>query len=91
MFNTIVINSICPLLFVYTNYKADMSFQDKSIRFLEEITAEKNSIVRGFERMSLKIKSAAQSQAVLQLKRNYCEAKKCLNCNIGNFLITKNE
>ena len=91
LFNTIVINSICPLLFVYTNYKADMSFQDKSIRFLEEITAEKNSIVRGFERMSLKIKSAAQSQAVLQLKRNYCEAKKCLNCNIGNFLITKNE
>lgn len=23
--------------------------------------------------------------------RNYCESKKCLNCNIGKDLITKNE
>ena len=61
------------------------------MRFLEEIQAEKNNVVEGFRNIGLDVCNAAHSQALLQLKRNYCEAKKCLNCNIGNDLITKNE
>ncbi|MBL6729641.1 MAG: DUF2851 family protein [Bacteroidia bacterium] len=91
LFDTIIINTICPLLFVYSKQKANEAFQEKSIRFLEEIQAEKNNVVEGFRTIGLDVSNAAHSQALLQLKRNYCEAKKCLNCNIGNDLITKNE
>jgi hypothetical protein len=58
---------------------------------LQEVKAENNNVVKRFNGMGLVVRNAAQSQALIQLKRKYCEAKKCLNCNIGNYLITKNE
>lgn len=89
LLETIIINTVCPLLFVYSKMKCDMTYQEKSIRFLEEIKAENNNVIKGFKNMGLEVTSAAQSQALIQLKRNYCESKKCLNCNIGNYLIAK--
>ena len=91
LLDTIIINTVCPFLFIYSKQKGDEAFQEKSVRFLKEIKAEKNNVVEGFKKIGLDVFSAAQSQALLQLKRNYCEPKKCLNCNIGNDLITKNE
>ena len=89
LFKSIVINTVCPSLFMYAKEKGDEAFQEKSIRFLGEIKAEDNSVIRGFTKMGLRVTNAAQSQALLQLKRKYCEPKKCLNCNIGNDLIAK--
>ena len=91
LFHSIVINSVCPLLFVYAKEKGNIAFQEKSIQFLQEVKAENNNVVKRFNGMGLVVRNAAQSQALIQLKRKYCEAKKCLNCNIGNYLITKNE
>ena len=89
LINTIIINTICPLLFVYSQQKSLPKYQEKAIRFLQQIQAEKNSIIKKFSEMGISIETAAQSQALIQLKRNYCEPKKCLNCSIGNTLITK--
>ena len=89
LINTIIINTICPLLFVYSQQKSLPKYQEKAIRFLQQIQAEKNSIIKKFSEMGISIETAAQSQALIQLKRNYCEPKKCLNCSIGNTLITE--
>jgi hypothetical protein len=75
------------MLFAYSRRKLESIYQDMAIRFLEECKAENNSIVREFTSIRIKANSAAQSQALLQLKRKYCESKKCLNCNIGNQLL----
>lgn len=91
LFHSIVINSVCSLLFVYAKEKGNIAFQEKSIQFLQEVKAENNNVVKRFNGMGLVVRNAAQSQVLIQLKRKYCEAKKCLNCNIGNYLITKNE
>ncbi len=85
--NSIVINAICPMLFAYSKRKSALTFQDLAIQYLEECKAENNYVIRQYSSISISPKSAAQSQALLQLKRKYCESKKCLNCNIGNQLL----
>ena len=40
-----------------------------------------------FDKMGVKAKNAVESQGLIQLKTSYCDAKKCLNCNLGNKLL----
>ncbi len=86
--NSIIINIICPLLFVYSKRKGQPTYQERAIRFLEEISAEKNTITKKFEEIGVKANNAMQSQGLIQLKTTYCDAKKCLNCNIGSKLLS---
>lgn len=51
-----------------------------------EIKAEQNSVVKKFKTLGLQIQSALDSQAVLQLKKHYCQPKKCLQCALGHEL-----
>lgn len=78
----LIINTIIPVLFSYYNSQG----KDKSeelIDFLSEIDAEKNTIIEKFGIFGLKSKNAFQTQALLQLKNEYCNNKKCLQCAIG--------
>ena len=52
-----------------------------------KITPEKNNITKGFEALGLLNKTAYDSQALIQLKNNYCNQKKCLQCAIGNSIL----
>ena len=85
---SIIINIICPLLFVYSKRKGQPTYQERAIRFLEEISAEKNTITKKFEEIGVKANNAMQSQGLIQLKTKYCDAKKGLNCNIGSKLLS---
>ena len=51
--------------------------------FLEELKAENNYITRMWEQCGMKTSNAADSQALIQLKKEYCDKKKCLYCRIG--------
>ena len=82
-----IINTIVPFLFFYGNKKGDEKYKDKAMQLLEELPAEKNSIIRKWEELAIHPKSAYQSQALLQLKNNYCNEKKCLSCSIGHAIL----
>lgn len=85
----ITINTIIPFLFVYGKMKQEEKLCEKALRFMEQIDSEKNSIIIKWKLAGLKARSAADSQALLELKSNYCAAKLCLNCSIGNFILRK--
>ena len=76
------------MLFAYSKRKLLPNFQDLAIQLLEECKSENNSIIKQYSKIGITSKSATQSQALLQLRAKNCEAKKCLNCNIGNQLLT---
>lgn len=82
--NVILINTVAPILFAYGKKTDNELLCERSIKFLETLAAEKNSIIRDFERMKVPIRNAADSQAIIQLKREYCEPRKCLFCRIGH-------
>jgi hypothetical protein len=83
----LLINTIIPFLFVYGKVKHDDRLQQKAVDWLELIKAEQNSITRKFSAIGLKPKNAMHSQALLQLKMNYCDYKRCLECRIGHELL----
>ena len=53
----------------------------------EKIAAENNSITNGFVNLGIDNKNAFDSQALIELKNEYCTKKKCLSCSIGNSLL----
>jgi hypothetical protein len=56
---------------------------------LETTSPEKNSIIETWEALAVQPKSAADTQALLQLKNNYCDKKRCLECAIGHSILKK--
>jgi hypothetical protein len=85
--NSIIINTVVPFLFVYGKQRGEEKFADRALQFLEMLEAEQNSIVNSWRDAGLKVSNAHSSQALIQLKTEYCTAKKCLNCNIGTYLL----
>ncbi len=87
----LIINTIIPILFFYAFEKDEKEYQAKALRFLEQIKPEYNSITKKWINIGFTIGNAFQSQALLELKNNYCDHKKCLQCRVGNDLLRKNE
>jgi hypothetical protein len=87
MIDNIIINTVVPILFCYGLHHDEEVYKEKAIKWLEEISPEKNSITKGFESLSYSNKSAFDSQAFIQLKNEYCIKKLCLQCAVGNSLI----
>ena len=56
---------------------------DRAFDFLEELKAENNHIVRMWQQCGLEVENAGDSQALIQLKKEYCDRKECLRCRIG--------
>jgi len=55
--------------------------------YLEDISPEKNKIIKGWSNIGITAKSAKQSQALIQLKNEYCNQKKCLQCRFGHSIL----
>lgn len=87
----IIINAITPLLFLYTKYKNEEPLFEKILDWLSKMKPENNSVVEKWKSLNLPVQNAIDSQALLQLKNNYCNFKHCLNCRIGKNILYKND
>jgi hypothetical protein len=76
-----------PVLFAYGQHQSEQVCKDKAINWLEEISAEKNIITKGFEALNVPHKSSFDSQAFIELKNEYCNKKRCLECAVGNAIL----
>ncbi len=84
----LLINTILPLKFSYSKFKGE-DIDTEIIEIANALVSEKNSIIQTFNSLKKVSKSALQSQALIQLKTEYCDKNKCLQCAIGNALINK--
>ena len=84
----LIINTIAPFLFLYGKAKDNDKFKEKALALLEELKPEQNHIIEEWKNLGLVPESAYQTQALLQLKNNYCNAKRCLECAIGNVVMS---
>ena len=83
------INTVAPLLYCYGTHHDAPQFCERAFELLEELPAENNHIVRTWNAVGITAKSAADSQALIQLRQNYCERKDCLRCKFGRFFLAK--
>ena len=81
--NLQIINTVIPVLFAYGRHKNSEKYCDRAFDFLEALKAENNHIVRMWKEVGLTVETAGDSQALIQLKKEYCDRKDCLRCRIG--------
>ena len=79
----LIINTVVTFLYAYGLHKGNRVLCARAGSFLEELKAENNYITRMWEQCGMKTSNAADSQALIQLKKEYCDKKKCLYCRIG--------
>ncbi|GAB1858127.1 DUF2851 family protein [Flavobacteriaceae bacterium MHTCC 0001] len=82
----LIINTIVPVKFAYAKFKGK-PIESDILNLLEVLPSEKNSIVDKFNSLRYVSKKALQSQALLQLKNEYCNKNKCLKCAVGHKLL----
>ena len=81
--NLLIINTIIPFLYAYGIHRGKENLCSRATSFLEELKPENNYIIRMWNQCGLKVSHAGDSQALIQLKKEYCDKKKCLYCRIG--------
>jgi hypothetical protein len=87
MCNNVIINSIIPLLYTYGKLNPDEVVLKKAISWLEQMPSEQNRVMEGWRRMGISVKKAAGSQALIELKKQFCDQRRCLECEIGKQLL----
>ena len=73
----------------YGEITGNYALTDKAISLLESLKPESNSIVKSFVAAGIECDSALTSQALIELRRSYCDARKCIYCKIGHRLLSE--
>jgi hypothetical protein len=83
----LLLNTFVLFLFSYGKHNQQEYYINRSLKLLEQLPAEQNKIVTNFDLVGIKVNTAFDSQALLELKNNYCDHKKCLQCGVGNKIL----
>ena len=79
----LVINTCVPMLFAYGRHTLREELCDRAFDLLEQLKPERNHIISMWQECGLEVHSAGDSQALIQLKREYCDRRDCLRCRFG--------
>ncbi len=85
--DNIIINTVVPILAAYGKSKDDQGYVDRAVCILQEIRPESNRITTQWKNLDMSVKTAFDSQAIMELHNNFCLKRRCLDCNIGASLI----
>ena len=86
---SLIINVVVPLLYAYGLYFANDTRTETAVDILQGLRPENNSVTRIFTDRGIPCDDAFTSQALIQLRRAYCEPRKCLYCRIGHRILAK--
>lgn len=87
--NIILINTVVPILFAYGRKTDQEKYCDRALHILESIKPERNAIITEFKSAGVIPANAFDSQALIQLRKEYCDKRKCLYCKIGYQVLAK--
>lgn len=87
----ILINAIVPYIYFQGNHQNNPKLRTKALNILKSIRQEKNMVILSYKKLGLKITNGYQTQALLEQNRNWCSAKKCLDCLVGKELLNQTQ
>jgi len=87
MINNIIINTVIPVLFAYGVSHNDQKFKDLPVKWMLQLPPEQNNITKKWKEKEVLNQNALDSQALIELKKNYCDKRLCLDCAVGNKII----
>ena len=80
---SLLINLVGPFMFFYGKRQGLSQLKERAIALLSELPAEKNTIIRSWRECGWLAHDAGQTQALLHLKKKYCDQRRCLHCAVG--------
>lgn len=85
----LIINAIVPIVHAWSSYHNDLRTASEIVELLQDMPAEHNSIVTAFAAAGVECVDAFSSQALIQLRREYCERRKCIYCRFGRLMLSQ--
>ncbi len=85
----LIINAMVPALFALGRLEGRDDRKERALHLLEQLPAERNTVLAGWASLGLCADTAARGQALLELRDTYCTNRSCLSCGIGNQLLRK--
>ncbi|MDE6552460.1 MAG: DUF2851 family protein [Muribaculaceae bacterium] len=85
--SVLLINVAAPLLYAYALLHCDHEMKEAAIALLTELPPERNAIIRSWQQLGLTAKDAGSSQALIHLRKEYCERHECLHCRFGHAIL----
>lgn len=84
----LLINVVAPLLYTYGAMRGNPELAEKGLDLLSSLPAESNAIIREWQRCGLSASDAMRTQALIHLRKEYCDRRKCLYCRFGHQLLS---
>ena len=87
----LAINALVPVMFAYGQATGKSALKDAAFDLLGDIPPENNTVVRSWSGMGVPVRSALDSQALLQLRNEYCNRGRCTDCRVGKSIINRGQ
>ena len=91
LIQNLIVNVLVPFLFLYGKVKGLTRYQDKAIDWLQALPPEQNAVISHWNSIRTNAENALQTQALLQLKKQHCDAKRCAHCGVGHHLLKQKQ
>ncbi len=85
----LLINVAAPIIYACGAMRGDPELSERGLDLLESLPAESNGITRGWGQLGLRSENALRSQALIHLRKEYCDKRKCFYCRFGSHLLRK--
>lgn len=86
---SLLINTVVPALVAYAEHRGDKRFQERAVALLRDLPAEQNKVIRKWKQIGVSATNAAESQALLGLKSDFCDKSRCMDCRIGCSILNR--
>jgi hypothetical protein len=83
----IIINTVVPFLYIKGKSQERDEDLKKANKLMNQIKPEENYITKLFSLANKPPENGSESQAMINLYKNYCSNKRCENCAAGNYLL----
>ncbi len=87
--NMLIINAVVPILFMYGKSTFNDDLCRKALNLLHGLKPEKNSLTDDWEHLGIKAADAYDSQALIELRKSFCNEKRCVHCAVGHQVMKK--
>lgn len=85
----LIINVAIPLLYTYASATGNIELGERIIGMMQELPPEDNTIIKQWNSLGFEIRDASRSQALLHLRKEYCDKNKCIYCRFGHYMLRK--
>lgn len=81
------INLIAPMMYTYGIYTHTDAYLNQAVELQESITGENNKYTKPWIEAGFELHNAFESQALIQLTKEYCSKRRCRECHLARYLV----